>query len=63
MKEPFDEFADQFTIVGGPYGVALSFRRSAGQPPALGTVVPSLDVGTVRLSRELAKRIAQVMTH
>jgi len=63
MKEPFDEYADQFTIVGNPYGVAMSFLRSAGLPAALGTVVPAQTIGTIRMSRELTKSIMLVLTN
>jgi len=52
MAEFFDEYIDQFTLGGGPYGVALNFRRSSPKPSAPGTIPPAEEVGTLRMSLE-----------
>jgi hypothetical protein len=61
MRDVFDEYVDQFTLGGGPYGVILNLKRSSSTPAAVGTTPPPEDVGTVRMSLEHLKMMTFVM--
>jgi hypothetical protein len=61
MVEVFDEFIDQFTIGAGPYGVAMNFKKSSPKPVAPGSVPPTEEIGTIRMSLEHLKIMAFVL--
>ena len=61
MAEPFDEYADQFTMQASPYGVSLNFLRSSRRPVAPGSNVPSDDIGSIRMSFEHYKLMIFLM--
>jgi len=61
MVEPFDEYIDQFAITAGVYGISLNFRRSGPKPVAPGSMPPTDDVGTIRMSLEHFKIMTFLM--
>ncbi len=61
MSEIFDEYVDQFTIGGGPYGVILNLKKSSSTPPAPGSSPQADDIGTIRMSLEHFKMMAFII--
>ncbi|MBI2328137.1 MAG: hypothetical protein HYU85_00545 [Chloroflexi bacterium] len=61
MAEPFDEYVDQFTIGGGPYGVVLNLKKSSPKPAAPGSSPQAEDIGAIRMSLEHFKMMAFII--
>lgn len=61
MSELFDEYVDQFTLGGGPYGVVLNLKKSSPKPVAPGSIPQSEDIGTIRMSLEHFKMMTFIM--
>ncbi len=61
MAERFDEYVDQFTLGGGPFGITMNLRKSSATPPSAGTQPPAEDIGTIRMSLEHFKTMAFLM--
>lgn len=61
MAEPFDEYADQFTVTIGGYGSSLTFMRTNRKPSAPGSNPQSDDIGTIRMSVEHLKTMVFVI--
>jgi hypothetical protein len=61
MTEGFDEYIDQFTMGAGAYGVAINFRKTNPKPVAPGSVPPTEEIGTIRMSLEHLKVMAFVL--
>lgn len=57
-----DVFTDGFSMTAGPFGVTLTLHRSdpTGEPGPHQD--PTVTVGRIRLSRELAKVLADQLT-
>ena len=60
MSEPFDVYADQFTITITPFGANLSFAVVEAHPSA-GRAPQSERQGTVRMSVEHLKTMVMVI--
>lgn len=61
MSDIFDEYVDQFTMGGGPYGVVLNLKKSSPKPLAPGSSPQAEDIGTIRMSLEHFKMMAFIM--
>jgi len=61
MPELFDEYVDQFTMGGGPYGVVLNLKRSSPKPVAPGSAPQAEDIGAIRMSLEHFKMMVFIM--
>lgn len=61
MAEKFDEYIDAYLQAPTPYGVAVTFLRSAARPSAPGSAVQRDEVGTIRMSWEHFKLMAFLM--
>ena len=61
MSDIFDEYVDQFTMGGGPYGVVLNLKRSSPKPVAPGSIPQAEDIGTIRMSLEHFKMMTFIM--
>ena len=54
-NKPFDEYIDAYVAAPTPYGVAITFLRSAPKQAAPGTPPQREDIGSVRMSYEHLK--------
>ena len=68
MEDQFDEYIDSFLMSIGPFGAALSFRRSPSVSGGPGSATQPDEVGVIRTSLEHLKAMAfilkqQVMEH
>ena len=63
MPEPFDEYADQFTLSVGGYGATLTFMRTDRRPIAPGSAPQTSDIGTIRMSLEHLKVMAYLIQY
>ena len=61
MSELFDEYIDQFTLGGGPFGIILNLKKTSVTPPTPGTVPQAVDIGTIRMSLEHFKMMTFLM--
>ena len=59
-KEPFDIYADQFTLTITPFGANLSFAVREAHPSA-GRAPQSRELGTVRISVEHLKTMVMIL--
>ena len=59
-REPFDEYADQFTITITPFGANLSFGVREAHP-STGRVPQSQHLGTIRMSVEHLKTMVMII--
>ncbi len=60
MPEPFDQYADQFTITLTPFGANLSF--GVREPhPSMGRAPQSQNLGTIRMSVEHLKTMVMII--
>ena len=58
--EPFDLYADQFTITITPFGANLTFALREPHPPP-GRAPQSQDLGTMRMSVEHIKTMVMII--
>jgi hypothetical protein len=61
VSEVFDEYIDQFTMGGGPYGVIVNLKKSSPKPVAPGSSPQAEDIGTIRMSLEHFKMMTFIM--
>jgi len=60
-REPFDEYADQFTVSFNSFGANLSFAVSDPHSPETGQTRQSRRLGTIRMTVEDIKTMAFVL--
>ena len=60
QDQPFDKYADNFTVTITPYGANLSFGLREAHPSA-GRVPQSAHLGTIRTSVEHLKTMVMVL--
>ncbi len=61
MEDQFDEYIDSFLMSMGPFGAALSFRRSPSVSGGPGSSVQPVDIGVIRTSLEHLKAMAFIL--
>ena len=61
MADPFDEYADQFTVTIGGYGATLIFMKTDRKPSAPGSIPQSDDIGSIRMSVEHLKTMTFII--
>lgn len=61
MSELFDEYSDQFLVTVGPFGTAITFRRSPAVAGAPGSTAQGEDIGVIRMSLEHLKLMTFIL--
>ena len=62
-REPFDEYADEFTIAFNSIGANLSFAVSGPHSPTTGQTTQPQHLGTIRMRVENLKIMVFLMWH